>query len=73
MWHTKNTYEIERILNTNNQKGLTNQEVQKRQESKEKTVQVNRIKTTKKTGFYHFLKCVRIVSKVQNFFMDIGR
>ena len=24
MWHTKNTYEIERKLNTNIQKGLTN-------------------------------------------------
>lgn len=32
MWHTKNTYEIERKLNTNIQKGLTNKEAQKRQE-----------------------------------------
>ena len=44
MWHTKNTYEIERKLNTNIQKGLTNKEVQKRQEEKLK----NKIKEKKK-------------------------
>ena len=36
MWHTKNTYETERILKTNIQKGLNNQEVQKRQEKQGK-------------------------------------
>ncbi len=30
MWHTKNTDEIERKLNTNIQKGLTNKEAQKK-------------------------------------------
>ena len=36
MWHTKNTDEIERKLNTNIQKGLTNKEAQKRQEEQGK-------------------------------------
>ena len=62
MWHTKNTYEIERKLNTNIQKGLTNKEVQKRQEEQGK----NKLKEKKKESII-----IRFIKQFNDFMIII--
>ena len=62
MWHTKNTYETERILSTNIQKGLTNQEVQKRQEKQGK----NKLKEKKKENII-----IRFIKQFNDFMIII--
>ena len=62
MWHTKNTYETERILNTNIPKGLTNQEVQKRQEKQGK----NKLKEKKKENII-----IRFIKQFNDFMIII--
>ena len=62
MWYTKNTYETERILNTNIQKGLTNQEVQKRQEEQGK----NKLKEKKKENII-----IRFIKQFNDFMIII--
>ena len=62
MWHTKNTDEIERKLNTNIQKGLTNQEVQKRQEEQGK----NKLKEKKKESII-----IRFIKQFNDFMIII--
>ena len=62
MWHTKNTDEIERKLNTNIQKGLTNKEAQKRQEEQGK----NKLKEKKKEGII-----IRFIKQFNDFMIII--
>ena len=62
MWHTKNTDEIERKLNTNIQKGLTNQEVQKRQEEQGE----NKLKEKKKENII-----IRFIKQFNDFMIII--
>ena len=62
MWHTKNTYETERILNTNIQKGLTNLEVQKRQEKQGK----NKLKEKKNENII-----IRFIKQFNDFMIII--
>ena len=62
MWHTKNTDEIERKLNTNIQKGLTNKEAQKRQEEQGK----NKLKEKKKESII-----IRFIKQFNDFMIII--
>ena len=62
MWHTKNTDEIERKLNTNIQKGLTNKEAQKRQEEQGK----NKLKEKKKESII-----IRFIKQFNDFMIIV--
>ena len=62
MWHKKNTYEIEKELNTNIKKGLTSQEVQIRQEKHGK----NKLKEKKKENII-----VRFIKQFNDFMIII--